>query len=259
MRAIYSTLILFFIGGSIAYGQLLNGKGEKIRPNYIPFSNTESKVEDVRGEFINFSYRDRIGASELINLTIHNSKGELVRELDLVKQFGQNYFDIKLAEHGISLTEMESYVCRIKNESSEVFERTIRYVSKVKIDITASIVVSPKTLSCEDPTGQNLVEFFANIDGGRAPYKADWYVLNANRTDFLYQPANVIIPSAGLTSSIQVDKSPEYYVLLHVTDDCGNEEIATVQIICDQNEKKVNTLFFEKLEEAIVNKVEILK
>jgi hypothetical protein len=259
MARIVCTLFVISITASFANAQLLNKKGEEVRPYYISFDHSETNVVDVRGEFLNISYRDRIGTSETITFSIHDSKRQLIRELKFVKQFGQNYFYINLDDQGITLVETQSYVCRIKNENAEVSQRTIRYASKVKIDISASIIVKPKYLSCQDDNGSNLVEFYGEVNGGRAPYKANWYVLNARRTDFLYQPANVIVPSPGMTSSITVDQAPEYYVLLQVTDACGNEQLATVQVVCQKNEKKVNTLFFQKLDDAIIRKVETSK
>jgi hypothetical protein len=255
-------LLSLFIGAcaSVTNAQLLDKRGEVVHPYYIIFDTpVPTTVEDIRGEYLHISYLDRIGRSETLGLSIYNEKRELVKEMRLIKQFGENYFDIQLEQHGITLEEKASYICMLKNENDEVRERTVRYVSKLKNDVTASIVVSPKFLTCGDEKGSNLVEFFGQVGGGKAPYKANWYVLNARRTNFLYQPAYVEVPMDGLVSSVQVDKSPVYFVLLHVTDACGNEQVATVQIVCDKNEKKVNTLFFQKLDDAFLKKVETYK
>jgi hypothetical protein len=251
MSRILSTLVLVSLV-SFAHGQLLNEKGEKVHPYYISFeSPTIATIEDVRGEFLHISYHDRIGQSELFTFELYDTKGQLVRELKLVKQFGQNYFDINLNEHGISLLENESYLCRLTNEKFEQLERQIRFVAEVKNEIVASILVKPKFLSCNDKKANNMVEFYGQVSGGMAPYKANWYVLNANRTDFLYLPTHIVVPLPGLTSSVQVDKDPKYFVLLHVTDACGNEQISTVQVVCDRKQKKVNTLFIEKLSDIM--------
>lgn len=251
MSRILFIALVFGANVSIANAQLLDSKGEEVHPYYVSFDASASRVEDIRGEFINVSYRDRIGKSEVIAFSIYNAEMALVKELTLVKEFGQNYFDIQLANHGISLDEGQMYYCQLKNEYEETTERSIRYISKLKNDISVSILVDPKYLDCEEEIGSNLVDFFGQVTGGKAPYKANWYVLNARRTDLLYQPAHVTVPSPGLTSSVQVDKAPEYYVVLHITDACGNEQLATVQIVCEQNEKKVNTLFFQKLKDVI--------
>jgi len=251
MRRILFIAILIGSSISIANAQLLDSKGEEVHPYYISFDASAPTVENIRGEFINVSYRDRIGKAETITFSIRSYKMNFFKELTLVKQFGQNYFDIQLADHGINLVEGESYRCQLKNEYGESIERTVRYISKSKNDVTVSILVDPKYLACQDLTGSNLVDFYGQVSGGKAPYKANWYVLNAYRTDLLYQPAHLTVPSPGLTSSVQVDKAPEYYVVLHIMDACGNEQIATVQIVCEQNEKKVNTLFFQKLSDII--------
>ena len=251
MSRILFVALLIGASISIANAQLLDSKGEKVHPYYISFDATAAHVEDMRGEFIHVSYHDRIGRSETITFGIFNSKMQRVKELTLVKQFGQNYFDIQLDAYSINLVEGESYYCRLKNEYEETIERAIRYISKSSNDVSISILVDPKYLACENPTGSNLVEFFGQVSGGKAPYKANWYVLNAYRTDLLYQPAHITVPSPGLTSSVQIDKAPEYLVVFHIMDACGNEQVATVQIVCEQNEKKVNTLFFQKLSDII--------
>lgn len=260
-RTIYTILFMLFVASSVN-AQLLNKRGEEVHPYYISFdAPLPQTIEDIRGEFLSISYRDGIGKSESIKLTVINSKNKLVRELNLVKQFGQNFFDIRLENYNISFEENESYVCRLTNEDYEVLERTIRYLPEVKNEIAASIVVKPKQLACEfsKKSGGNLIEFFGDISGGKAPYKVNWYVMNAARSEFLYQPANVVISAPGQTSSIQVDKDPAYYVLMHVTDACGNEQISTVQIVCEQNEKSVNTIFFSKLTDAVPKTMEFHK
>jgi hypothetical protein len=252
MRQIFLVALLIVAVVMIADAQLLDSKGERVHAYYISFDASSSYVEDIRGEFIHVAYRDRIGKSETLTFSIYDFRMKLLKQLSLVKQFGQNYFDIQLADHGIDLEETKSYYCKLTNEYDETTQRTIRYTAKTKNDIVASILVDPKYLACQDPAGNNLVDFFGEVSGGNAPYKANWYVLNAGRTKLLYQPAHVVVESPGLTSSIEVDKAPEYCVVLHVTDACGNEQIASVEIICESNEKKVNTLFFQKLSDVIL-------
>lgn len=251
---------LVFVSVLVTNAQLVDKKGIEVNPYYISFDYpTPPIIEDVRGEYLHISFMDRIGQSENVLFSIKNAKNELVRELNLIKQLGQNYFDIQLADHGITLDVEAFYTVTLKIENGEKRERTIRYISKVKTDIAASIVVHPKFLSCEDATGSNLVEFFGQVSGGKAPYKANWYVLNAHKTDFLYQPARMEVPIAGMVSSVRVDKTPAYFVMLYVIDACGNEQTTTVQVICEKNKKKVNTVFFEKLDDALLKKVEMYK
>ncbi|MEI9921940.1 MAG: hypothetical protein WDO14_24575 [Bacteroidota bacterium] len=248
-----SCIVLFVIVGCFAVqAQLIDSHGEEVTPFYISFDTPlQTSVAEIRGEFLNISYRDAIGESETITLSITDSKRKFVKKLQLVKQFGQNYFNMKLTDYGIDFVEGHSYVCRLTNEKAESRERAIRYVEKDKKPITASILVDPKYLSCEVTDGSNLIDFYSQISGGTAPYKVNWYIMNANRTQFLYQPTYAVLQSATLSSSVQVDKDPVYFVLLQVTDNCGSEQIASVQIICEQNEKKVNTLFFQKLNDAL--------
>src|ERR1051325_755959 len=161
MSRFFFSISLIVVSASVTNAQLLDKKGEVVHPYYIIFDTpVPTTVEDIRGEYLHISYLDRIGRSETLVLSIYNEKRELVKELQLIKQFGENYFDIELGQHGIALEEKASYICLLKNENDEVRERTVRYISKLKNDVTASIVVSPKFLSCGDEKGSNLVEFF---------------------------------------------------------------------------------------------------
>jgi hypothetical protein len=260
MPRIYCILLLV-AGATVVRAQLLDKYGEEVTPYYVSFDTPLiTGIQDIRGEFLNISYRDAIGESETIKLRITDSKRKLVKELKLVKQFGENHFNIKLSDYGIGLVEGQSYVCRLMNEKMESRMRTIRYVAKTKNSITASIMVDPKYLSCEAGNRNNLIDFYSQISGGNPPYKINWYILNANRTQFLYQPTYAVLESSLMSSSVQVDKDPVYFVLLQVTDNCGSEQIATVEILCEQNEKKINTLFFERLRDVLPpNPTEIAK
>src|SRR5207244_1598887 len=83
----------------------------------------------------------------------------------------------------------------------------LKYKEPVNNAIAADIVVKPMYLQCGNPSNGNLVEFYGMIDGGKAPYQLSWYVLNKERTDFLYQPRQAALKRPGYTSSIDVDKT----------------------------------------------------
>ncbi|MEJ0034177.1 MAG: hypothetical protein WDO15_29310 [Bacteroidota bacterium] len=132
MRQIFLIALLIGAVATMANAQLLDSKGEKVHAYYISFDASSSHVEDIRGEFIHIAYRDRIGKSETIKFAVYNFKMELVKELSLVKEFGQNYFDIQLADHGISMEPTMMYYCKLKNEYDETSQRAIRYTAKTE-------------------------------------------------------------------------------------------------------------------------------
>ncbi|HEY0770104.1 MAG TPA: hypothetical protein VGD31_07190, partial [Sphingobacteriaceae bacterium] len=121
-----------------------------------------------------------------------------------------------------------------------------------KQEITASIIVNPKFLDCEKLSG-NLVSFYGDINGGKAPYEVTWFVLNNHRTKFLYQPRTHKIKGDGVTSTVEVDQNPNYYVIMYVKDACGSESHQVTQLVCEKGEKKVNTIFFENVGEQLRN------
>lgn len=246
--------IIICLHASMSHAQLLNKKGDEVTPYYVAFEAPSlPTVADIRGEYLHLSYRDKIGTSNSVTVSIRNSKNERIKQLTLAKEFGLNYFDIKFSDYGFSFIENEYYFCSLTNEKGQTSERTIRYLPEVKNIIAASIFVKPKNLICSDRGDNNLVEYYGEVSGGKAPYKINWFVMNKQRTGFLYQPMHAFIQDPGTTSAIQVDKAPEYFVLLYVTDACGNEQTTTVQVVCEKSKKKVNTVFFQRLDDAIGN------
>jgi len=248
MRFIYFVFVLVMTSlyCRTSYGQdLLDTDGNKVTPYYIDINTTEkTSVMDVRGEFLHIQYHDALGQAATIPFVLYNWKREVVTELNIKKEFGLNYFDVKFKDHGITLVENETYTCQLTDERGKKYSVYFKYLPPLKKVITLNIFVKPVYLQCDDPSGSNLTEFYGDIEGGKAPYKLNWYVMNKSRTEFLYQPTQVVLESQGYTSSIQVDKSPEYYVLLYVKDACGNEQTSTVQMMCEGNRKKFNTVFF---------------
>ena len=248
LRLITSFLLLLLAMPELVNAQNDDQSGNSVAPYYVDFNSAEKTfIYDLRGDYLHVQYNDIYGKEKSIPISIFNWKRELVAQIMVDKQFGLNYFDIKLKEHAIQFNINETYVCQLTDEVGKKYEVNIKYLPLVKRIITAGIFVRPMYLQCDDPTEGNLVEFYGNIEGGKAPYTINWYVMNKQRTDFLYQPKLVTMKRPGYTSSIQVDKSPEYFVLLYVKDACGNEQTSTVQMTCEGNKKKINTVFLQPL------------
>jgi hypothetical protein len=251
-------MIKFFLRCSIAllgivcridcYSQDQNNTESGVAPYYIDFNSAaKSSLFQITAEYLHIQYRDIYGSAKTIPLTIFNWKHEKVAEITLAKEFGLNHFEVDLKKYASTFSKDEIYTCDLVDEKGKVYSAAIRYAPAAKIEISLEIFVRPVQLQCGNSLGENMVEFYGNIGGGKAPYEARWYVLNDKRTEFLYQPKEVTIDRPGNTSSIQVDKSPEYFVLLYVKDACGNEQKKTVQVTCEAGQKKINTLFLQYL------------
>jgi hypothetical protein len=93
----------------------------------------------------------------------------------------------------------------------------------------------------------NQVEFYSEIGNGKAPYVLQWYVMNNNKSEFLYQPKEEIVQHSSETSIIQVEQQPDYYVMLFVKDACGNIQQKMVHLICEEGKKVINSLFVEPI------------
>jgi hypothetical protein len=245
----FNLVFLFLVITVRGFAQLLQDKqGDEITPYYIDFNAAKrSELKDLRGDYLHVQYYDSYGQAGFISLTIKDWQGRIVTQLSLNKTFGLNHFDIRFSDHGFSLAENEIYSFQIEDEKGKKYEAFVRYLPPVKNEVTVNIMVKPVLLLCNDALGGNLTEFFGSIEGGKAPYSVSWYVMNKGRTDFLYQPRQLVVARPDEVSSIVVDKSPEYFVMLYVKDACGNEQKSMVQVTCEQNQKKINTVFLDIL------------
>ena len=218
------------------------------KPFYININDAiKDRVHDVQTDIFGIQYTDRYGKWNEIPLRIYNWKREQVASMMMEKTFGLNYFNIKLTEMYDGWELNKIYICEFVDESGRKYELPIKPIHPLeKNDVLLDIVVNPVSFSC-DGLARNTVEFYGKITGGKSPYKADWFVLNDSRTDFLYQPRTESIAKAGMTPVIEVDKNPDYYVLLMVQDACGTKQQKLVHLACEDGKKKINTLFVEKL------------
>ena len=217
---------------------------------FINFNSTvEERVHDLSGDNISIQYQDAIGKTPAITVSVYDWHHAEVSRLMLQKSFGMNHYTVSLA----SLSATQSgvmYTCETVDESGRKYKFHFRKETKDPIKLDVSIVTDPVDLKCSDPD-HNVVDFYGTAQQGKPPYTVKWFVLNDNQTDFLYQPLEQILKSPGATSSITVDKSPGYYVVLYVTDACGNEGKQMAHVVCQGNKKQINTLFLESLPEVV--------
>lgn len=241
--------LLFTSGFSSLYAQ-----GDNIPAReatyFINLNQLEEKVvHEIQHEVLSIQYRDNYAKEQALPLTIYNWKREKVATFSLAKSYGLNYFNINIAAIFNAWEEGSIYSCEFSDESGHVYRLLVKKIPPPEMESPeVNIFVNPLHLGCLDETG-SVVEFYGQVEGGKAPYKVNWYVMNDQKTQFLYQPREQFIEKAGQTMVIQVDHDPSYYVLLSVQDACGNEQERMVYLLCQEEEKKINTLFVEPLRE----------
>jgi hypothetical protein len=228
-----------------AYGQ--NAMVSK-NPYYISIDHAlPNNVVDIQDHLLSFSYNDRYGHWKMLNLKIINWKQEQVASLALDKSYGENYYNINLQDIASTWEIDKIYLCKFSDEAGHKYTLPIRPVPPPeKPGPVVDIVVNPILLQCDD-LSTSLVEFVGSIKGGKAPFTVNWLVVDGSREHLLYQPHETVIQEDGLTPVITVDKRPDYHVVLQVKDACGNIEKKEVHLMCEEKDKKVNTLFVEPI------------
>ncbi len=241
-------IIFTFLTGAIIHKSIAQEK----TPYYISLNAaTASRTHEIADEQLNLQYYDAYGSWKEVDLKIYDWKRTVVATLTLDKAHGLNNFTIMLDEIYSEWELNKIYVAELKDETGKKYELPIKLIPPIQKDIPeVDIIVNPKQLECND-VSFSLVDFYGQIKGGKAPYTISWYVLNDARNAFLYQPKEEVINTEGKTPYISVDTAPDYYVALFVKDACGNVVKKLVNLVCEDNVKKINTLFFEDLTNSV--------
>jgi hypothetical protein len=227
-------------------------------PYYVNLNQTEvGIVHEISDSRLHLEYYDAYGTAKEFLFRIYDWKRSLVTTLKMDKSFGQNNYSIKLDEVYTGWELNKTYTGELKDEAGTLYKLPLRLVPPpIKDDPYVNIMVNPLEVGCTD-LSQSLVEFYGDVQGGKAPYTVSWFVLNKHRTDFLYQPKEETVYSQGKASVIRVDKNPEYYVVFYVKDACGNEQKKIVNLVCEKKKKKINTIFVEELTSPLFKKTPI--
>jgi len=218
----------------------------KQTPYYIAVNNVKkSDIYDIQEGVLHIQYNDRYGKRDHVRLTIWNWNFQTENTFVLDKIYGLNQYTLDLTGKVTAFESGSTYRCKLEDEAGNTYEWSVRDIVPVKSkEFTVDIMVNPLNVSCSALEGNN-VEFYGAIQKGKAPYLVHWYVMNSNRTDFLYQPREESITADGQTSALIVDKAPSYYVVLDVTDACGTNAKKIVLLECQDNKKKINTIFVD--------------
>ncbi len=225
-------------------------------PVYININNAqENNVYEVKGTTVGIEYHDYKGQLKEMLLSIYDGQRNLVTSLKLSKSFGLNNFLLNLDEIGGTWAMDKTYLFQFTIENNQELRLLVKLSPKqLNVNPSVNLIVNPVQFSCDNLSAK-LVDFYGVIEGGRAPYTTRWYVINDQKTDFLYQPREEKITNPGQTMVISIDKSPDYYVMLYVTDACGNAEKKMVHVVCEDATKKINSVFIEPLNKTLIDKL----
>ena len=243
LRALRCWLVVV---GTLAAGVVFAQDNEN--PFYININQAQpNRVYEVTSEVLALEYHDHYGEWKEMLLTVYSWQRVKVGEVKLSKQFGLNTYKIEMARLGGSFEINRVYHLLFQAENNQKIEVFLRRVDPPSgQEPVVNIMVNPIQFKCGG-TLPNLVEYYGQFSGGRAPFRTQWFVLNADRNGFFYQPREDKIEAAGRTMMISVDKKPVYFVALYVTDACGKQGKKMVQIVCDQAGKNISTIFVEPL------------
>lgn len=215
-------------------------------------------VHEVHKKKLALQYVDNHGVLPAVDMTIYDWKMAKVAQVRLNKERGLNHFVVALEELPVNWDMDKLYRLSMITEGNHKTELTFKLMQPAKTEFAISIRTNPVQFSCES-TSAKLMEFYGVIEGGNAPYTAQWFVVNNEKNDFLYQPKEAKVSKAGNTSAIQVDKNPDYYVMLYVTDQCGNLQKKMLHVVCETSKKKIHSVFVEPLNKELLNKNNAIK
>jgi hypothetical protein len=214
---------------------------------YLDMNRGNQAVYDIQDKFLNIQYHDLYGRKPDMPLDLLNEKGERVAQFILSKQYGLNHFRIDLGAAYTAWPKGAIYSCRMTDEKGKRLALLVRRSLDDSDPPAISIFVNPIDLACEPDPSAHLVDFYGTISGGKAPYAISWYIMNESRSALLYQPRTETVERPGNTVTTRIDQQPAYYVVAIVRDACGKEDQQMVQLVCEDDKKKINTVFVEPL------------
>lgn len=190
------------------------------------------------------SYQDRYGTDEHLTLTFTNQYGRRVGQYRMPKGFGSNQHPLDLRSVGVILTD-SPYLLSFTDEWGTSCHIPFRVVVSEAPAPTVHIEADALSLDCASSEG-NVVNYYGKVQGGKAPYEAVWRVLDSSGRE-LYQPRTDQLSKKGRTPMVVVESRPTYYVLLEVRDACGETAQQVVNVQCNGDLEKSNTLFVKPI------------
>lgn len=238
-------LVCFWIGFA-AHAQ---DPGSEKASYYIDLnSSSESTVHVVHDEMLAFQYHDAIGQSPNLLVTVRDWQGSIVSRLVLQKTFGLNYYSVPLAS--LQNATGMVYQCETTTEAGRKLCFYFKKELPAKQELEVSITTDAVNLQCEQPR-RGILDFIGSVAQGKLPYTASWFVLTNDQTDLLFLPLEQHLDKQGMLPTLTVDHAPDYYVMLFITDACGNQGKQMVHVVCENGHKRYDTIFLENLPEAV--------
>jgi len=235
------TLIIF----CLLLGTLkVKGQAPDTACYYINLDNRFHQGTHVLADFhLCLQYTDRLARGNQVKLNFLNWKRQVVGTYSLPKSYGSNSAELDLSSVGVWEAE-KTYTISFTNEIGQKRQIPFKIILNEPDQPQVDIQANPLSLDCEAVEG-NLVDFHGFIRGGKAPYQVFWQVLHDNGETHLFQPREDHIPKAGYTPTIQVTKSPSYYVMIDVFDACDQQAQQILYVSCEGKIEKNNTLFLK--------------
>lgn len=249
-RLVKLQLTLLLIGSVTAVAQPAVTSAATINNHYYVDLTTSnlSIVSEVQNSLLSLKYHDRFGEDKEVVLKFYDWKQTETARVTVTKSFGLNYYNINLKSIGGSWDNDVTYTCALSDEAGNDHSALFRLTDSVKRkELVLNIFVNPLRVECKDLSKENVVYYYGQISGGKSPYEVTWFIINKYKTNLLYQPREEMIIRPGSTAMITLTDIPDYFVLMKVKDACGNEGQQMVQLVCQDEREKVNTLFVEPL------------
>lgn len=241
--------------GVIVYGQSAPPEISLKPKVYIDINNARADdVFDVKDNIMSFQYVDKNGLHPDMTLFVYNWKSELVMSYLLNKELGLNQYSVLFEDAGIDLTNGEIYHCKLQDPEANEFQWSVQSRKPKLAEVKISIVAKPVNVDCSKMRKESVIEYYSDVQGGSGPYELTWFVLNEPATRLLYQPRDAKV-DVNNTAMITVDKPLNYKVMLNVVDGCGNIAQKMVSVTCQNNKKKINTIFVELLPPPVIKTV----
>jgi hypothetical protein len=240
------------------FGLTVKVVGQEIPPlntkplYYININQVSSQeVINIFNSVLSFDYYCAEGDGEILTLTIKDWKQKPIASYRLKATLGLNQFLVDLENSAARLEDGGIYNCVLKQGGigKKPITWSIQQAPLAKVDsLIVQIQSLPKIMNCSDLNEPNLIEFYGQVTGGTAPYTLNWYVTDENKTNFLYQPKEDVLPTTRTISMISVDKNPQYTVLALVTDACGRTGYHATVVGCAKKKKTIHSIFINPLD-----------
>jgi len=209
---------------------------------YFDVTEPDAQVHSVYERSLNIEYNDIYGMQKSLVLQVFDKTQQMAGQYQLDKTFGMNHYRLN-AE---SFSEDEVYRGVFTDEGRKEHKFYFKPEPPEEREGPPIDIVSlPVNFSCAEGSPK-IIDYYGEISGGVSPFEIDWFIVNQNKTDFLYQPLHILAKELGKTSVITADAAPPYYVVMAVKDFCGGESKKVLLVECDASEKQIHTLFISE-------------